>query len=304
MCLTFQSFCQFSLKVTVGTGRDEWYTLLKRTSCVFVDIISFKTEWWESVVENNCVWPCLDKKRQSLSLSKPDIDSIHCVLVCLPLLLASSKSGLSQVEFFLLVTMHCNKIHDCKEYRLSLSAGMLLPAINPEAITDCMLMKYPTWSWKRLINWMFSWMTLDSSKVKNFSVSRIDTILELFSFLLRLFPSTLSMIELANIQNSEIMTRIVSSVIWTQSLHHHLEEKFRVSCCRITSGMLFCRLNIKPFPRMNKYTHWNRRWGKSWYVSWSRLCTRPICTHPTILHPIRVSCNRFAVAAQVSSLFS
>ena len=62
------------------------------------------------------------EKLQFLSLREPDIDQIHCLSVYLPLLLVDSQLGLGQVELFLLVNMHCHRVHGGKEYRLSFPA--------------------------------------------------------------------------------------------------------------------------------------------------------------------------------------
>ena len=94
----FQYFRQLSLRVTVGTGRGDRKVLVEDFLCLRWHQ-SFNTDWLESVIENDCVWPRL-VKRQSLTPSKPYVNKVHGVLVYLPFLLVSSKSLLGQVELF------------------------------------------------------------------------------------------------------------------------------------------------------------------------------------------------------------
>ena len=71
-------------------------------------------------------------------------------------------------------------------------------------------------------------MTSDSSDVKSFFTSKISTILKIFSFVLLLFVNGLSMFELTNFQNWEILTRTPSSTSKMQLLHLHLGEEVHV----------------------------------------------------------------------------
>ena len=63
----FKSFRQLSLRVTVGTGGGDRQVFVCKTSCVFWWHHSFNTDWWENVMENDCIWPRLEKLQSLFS---------------------------------------------------------------------------------------------------------------------------------------------------------------------------------------------------------------------------------------------
>ena len=151
------------------------------------------TTGWECIIKDDCVRPYLTEL-QSFPLSKLHVNPVHRLLMHFQLIMfVPCKTWCGQVKLLRILVIHVHGIHGCKENRLSFLAQMLSSRYqilnswwritwlhiqhdkctrrNCQELTHCPAVED---------QWIASWMTLKSSKVKNFSSWRVSPVLKSF----------------------------------------------------------------------------------------------------------------------------